>query len=182
MQLLKFLFGTILVQIVTVSLVLLSSNDFTTMGVLRLAIPLLFIALIISFWFNSITKEYSNCEINKLKDSFATEREKLKINAEKAKRRIEKEAQKSIKREATSTHAKANFKVGLAFASVLGVGALFLFTQMVTVGLLALSATGGAIGGYYWRGKREEKRLKEISNKSDYKVIDSSKKIPRLKG
>ncbi|NOZ90561.1 MAG: hypothetical protein GXO60_04655 [Epsilonproteobacteria bacterium] len=184
MQLLKFLFGIILVQIVTVSLILLSGDDFTTIGVLRLAIPLLFIALIISFWFSSITKEYSNCEINKIKDDFATEREKLKVNAERAKRRIEKEAQKNIKKEATSTHAKANFKVGLAFAGVLGVGALFVFTQMITASLLALSATGGALGGYYWRGKREENKnsLKEISDKSEYKVIDSSKKIPRLKG
>ncbi len=43
--------------------------------------------------------------------NFANEREKLKINAEKAKREIEKEAhkeaQKNIIRETTKTHAKA---------------------------------------------------------------------------
>ncbi len=182
MQLLKFLFGIVLVQIVTVSLVLLSPNDFTTMGVLRLTIPLLFIALIISFWFSSMAKQYSSDAINRVKDSFAMEREKLRVNAEEAKRRVEKEAQKNIIKEATSTHAKANFKVGVAFAGVLGVGALFVFAQMVTVGLLALSATGGALGGYYWRGKRleDKNKLKEISDKSNFKIIDNIKKPPRL--
>jgi len=38
----------------------------------------------------------------------------------------------------------------------LGIGVLFVFAQMVTVGLIALSATGGAIGGYYLRGKSRE--------------------------
>ncbi len=183
MQLLKFLFGIILVQIITVNLVLLSPNEFTTtIGILRLTIPLLFIALIISFWFNSMAKQYSNNEINKIKDNFAKEKEKLRVNAEEAKRRVEKEAQKNIIKETTSTHAKANFKVGLAFAGVLGVGALFVFAQMVTVGLLALSATGGAIGGYYWRGKRLENKnkLKEISDKSNFKIINSEINPPRL--
>jgi uncharacterized membrane protein len=182
MQLLKFLFGTILVQIITISLIFLAPDEFTTIGVLRLAIPLLFIALIISFWFTSMTKQYSNEAINKIKDSFASEREKLRLNAEEAKRRIEKEAQQNIIKEATSTHAKANFKVGVAFAGALGVGALFVFAQMVTVGLLAISATGGAIGGYYLRGRRlDNQKLKEISDKtSNFKVIDTIKQ-PRLK-
>ncbi len=187
MQLLKFLFGTILAQIVTVSLVLLAPNDFTTVGVLRIAIPLLFIALIIAFWFTTMSKSYSKDAINRVKESFASEREKIRVSAEEAKRRIEKDAQKeaqrSIVKEATSTHAKANFKVGVAFAGVLGVGALFVFAQMVTVGLLAMSATGGAMGGYYLRGKRlkdKERELKEIGHNPNIKVIDTIKKPPQI--
>ncbi len=185
MQLLKFLFGIILTQIITVSLLLLSPDNITTIGIFRIAIPLLFIALIISFWFTTMSKSYSQEAINKVKESFASEREKIRLSAEEEKRRIEKEvqkeAQRSIVKEATSTHAKANFKVGVAFAGVLGIGALFVFAQMVTVGLLAMSATGGAIGGYYLRGRREAK-LKEISNSNpDVKVIDTIKRPPQLK-
>jgi Na+/H+ antiporter NhaD/arsenite permease-like protein len=187
MQLLKFLFGIILVQIATVSLVYLSDNDFSLQSSIRLAIPLLFIALIIAFWFTSITKYYTKDIVNKMEINFANEREKLKLNAEKAKREIEKEAQKeaqkSILKEATKTQAKANFKVGVAFAGVLGVGALFVFAQMVTVGLIALSATGGALGGYYLRGKREkhlelergDKHI-EIENKPNPKLLKFKKK------
>jgi hypothetical protein len=108
-----------------------------------------------------------------MKDSFAKEREDIKVKAERAKTRIVKQAQKDIAKEATITHAKANFKVGASFAGVMGVGALFVFAQMVTAGLLTMTAAGGAIGGYYWRGKRiETNRLKELEV-IDTKVISS---------
>jgi hypothetical protein len=58
---------------------------------------------------------------------------------------------------------------------VLGVGALFIFAQMVTAGLLTLTAAGGVMGGYYWRGKRlggeKYKELEVI----DTKVIEQKK-------
>ncbi len=60
---------------------------------------------------------------------------------------------------------KQNFKVGASFAGVLGIGALFVFAQMVTVGLIALSAIGGAIGGYYLRGKRQKRLELEKGNR-----------------
>jgi hypothetical protein len=150
------------------------------MSVIRFAIPLLLIALIIAFWFSSMAQHYNKDAISKIKENFIKEREKFRVDAEKDKRRVEKEAQKNIVREATTTHAKANFKVGLAVAGVFGVGALFVFAQMVTVGLLAISATGGAIGGYYWRGKRlrngdnllpnSSANLKEISTHSNLQI------------
>jgi hypothetical protein len=187
MQLIKFLFGIILAQIATVSLVFLTGDELNTQSIIKLAIPILFISLIIAFWFTSITKYHTKEIINKMEINFANEREKLKINAEKAKREIEKEAhkeaQKNIIRETTKTHAKANFKVGASFAGVLGIGALFVFAQMVTVGLIALSATGGAIGGYYLRGKRQ-KRLElekgdrhiELEDNSNNRLLKFNKK------
>lgn len=184
MQLLKFLFGIVLAQVATYVIIFLAPGDLTTTGFMRLAIPLLFIALVIAFWFSSIAGHYGKDAVIKVKDSFANEREKLHINAQRAKERVIKEAHKNITRESTKTHAKANFKVGAAFAGALGVGALFVFAQMVTAGLLALAVTGGAMGGYYWRGKRlENQRLKEIGGSveksSDFKVIET--KPSRLK-
>ena len=180
MQILKFLFGIILAQIATYALVILAPDELTITGLMRLAIPLLFIALIVAFWFTSMAEHYGKDAIGKAKDEFANEREKLRVNAQRAKERVQKAAQKDILNEATKTHAKANFKVGAAFAGLLGIGALFVFAQMITVGLLALSATGGAMGGYYWRGRRlENLRLKEIQSSYDFKVIES--KPSRLK-
>lgn len=174
MQILKFLFGIILAQIATYALVILAPEELTITGLMRLAIPLLFIALIVAFWFTSMAGHYGKDAISKAKDEFANEREKLRVNAQRAKDRVQKSAQKDILKEATRTHAKANFKVGLAFAGALGVGALFVFAQMVTAGLLALAVTSGAMGGYYWRGKRlENQRLKEIDGGSNFKVIES---------
>ena len=174
MNLLKFLFGIILAQAATYVLILISPADFTMTGVLRLAVPLLIIALILAFWFSSIAGHHSKDAIGKVKDDFANERDKLRANAQRAKERVIKEAHKNIAKETKKAHAKANFKVGAAFAAALGVGALFIFAQMLTAGLLAITATGGVMGGYYWRGKRlENERLREIESTKNMNIIDS---------
>jgi len=180
LQFIKFFFGIVLVQTITVILVLLSDDSLDSMGILRLAIPILSISLMVSFWFNSISEHFKKDAIEKLKSNFAKERENLKVNAEKAKTKVIKEAQKNIAYEAKTTHAKANFKVGMAFTGALAVGGLFVFAQMMTIGLLMMTTAGGAIGGYYWRGKRlghnnHQNNPKEIEF-TDVKVIESKSK------
>jgi hypothetical protein len=174
MNLLKFFFGIVLVQVTAYFLILLAPNELDFTAFLRLAIPLLFISIIVAFWFNSIAGHHSKDAIGKVKDEFASERDKIRVNAQRAKERVIKTAHKDIAKETAKAHAKANFKVGAAFAGLLGVGALFVFAQMMTVGLLAISASVGAMGGYYWRGKRvENNNLKEIENNTNFKVIES---------
>ncbi|MCK4442363.1 MAG: hypothetical protein KAU90_10175 [Sulfurovaceae bacterium] len=177
MQFIKFFFGIVLVQMITVILVLLYDNNLDSIGMLRLTIPILAISMMVSFWFSSLVEHFKKDAIEKLKSNFAKERETLKVNAEKAKTKIIKEAQKDIAHEAKTTHAKANFKVGMSFAGALAVGGLFVFAQMMTVGLLMMTTAGGAIGGYYWRGKRlghNQQNPKEIDF-TDVKVIESKK-------
>ena len=183
MNLLKFFFGIVLAQLATYLLIVLAPAELNFTGFLRLAIPLLIIALILAFWFTSIAGHYSKDAIGKVKDDFANERDKIRTNAQRAKDRVVKAAQRDIAKESAKAHAKANFKVGAAFAGLLGVGALFVFAQMLTAGLLAISATVGAMGGYYWRGKRvENSRLKEIESHSGFKVIESKpKQVKRTK-
>jgi len=178
LQFIKFFFGIVLVQTITVILVLLSNDNLDSMGILRLAIPILSISLMVSFWFSSLTEYFKKDAIDKLNSKFAKERETLKVNAEKAKTKVIKEAQKDIAYEAKTTHAKANFKVGISFAGALAVGGLFVFAQMMTIGLLMMTTAGGAIGGYYWRGKRlghNQSNPKEIEF-TDVKVIESKSK------
>ncbi len=175
MQVLKFLLGIVLVQTITVVLIYISPiNLGDSSSMLRLVLPLFFMALMVAFWFSSLSLGFQKDTEHKMKDEFAKEREKLKVNAERAKTKVVKQAQKDIAKEATVTHAKANFKVGVAFAGVMGVGALFVFAQLITVGLLTMTAAGGVMGGYYWRGKRigNGNRLKELEI-IDTKVITS---------
>jgi len=174
MQVLKFLSGIIFVQLITALLIYISPISLDDgMSMLRLFIPLFFMALMVAFWFSSLSSHLRKDSEHKMKESFAKEREDLKVKAERAKTRIVKQAQKDIAKEATITHAKANFKVGASFAGVMAVGALFVFAQMITAGLLTMTAAGGAIGGYYWRGKRlETQKLKELEV-IDTKVITS---------
>lgn len=183
MNLLKFFFGIMLAQTATYVLILFSPADFTMSGLLRLAIPLVIIAIIVAFWFSSIAGHHSKDAIGKVKDDFANERDKLQANAQRAKERVIKEAHKNIAKETKKAHAKANFKVGAAFAAALSVGALFIFAQMLTAGLLAITATGGVMGGYYWRGRRlENEKLREIESRENMDLIDAkSSQITLLK-
>ncbi len=49
---------------------------------------------------------------------------------------------------------RSTLKTGLALAGVAGLGVILLFTQFMTLGLLAVSATGGAILGYGFRARQ----------------------------
>jgi len=154
MQLLKFFLGIVLVQLITGVLISISPIELTVDGLLRLSIPLLSVSLVVALWFTSLSAHFRKDSEQKIKSKFAKEKETIKVNAEKAKTEVVKQAQRDIAREAKVTYAKANFKVGAAFAGTLAIGGLFVLAQMVTVGLLTLTAAGGAAGGYYYRGKR----------------------------
>lgn len=162
LQFIKFLLGIFLVQSITVVLLFLAPEIIDWIDMLRLGLPLLFVAVVVAFWFSSISAHAKKDAIYRAKEQHNKEREKLQLNAQRAKTRVIKQAQKDIAREAKTAHAKANFKVGAAFAGAIGVGGLFVMAQMFTTGLLILSAAGGVVGGYYWRGKRE------IALKRDY--------------
>ncbi len=170
MQFLQYLLGIILAQIAALTLYSLAPDLLDKSALIRLVIPLLFISFFIAFWFKSLAGQHSKEIIAQSEKKFAKERETLRLNAERAKRRVEKEAQKNIVKEASSTHAKANFKVGIAVAGAIGLGGLFVFAQMITAGLLALSAGGGVLGGYYWRGKRLEQQELKALNKIEQQL------------
>jgi uncharacterized protein YcfJ len=182
LQLIKFIFGILIAQVATYIMVLLLPEEPSTQSIIQTTIPLLFIAVVIAFWFNTLSAYEKKDALYKKEGDFAKERERLKVKAEKEKIKTMKEAQKEIVHEATKTHAKANFKVGLSVAGVAVVGGLFVFAQMITAGLLVLTTTGGVLGGYYWRGKRFKNQ--QLTNASsvdgtlpytDIKVIERKK-------
>ena len=174
---LRFFIGIIVVQIATVALVLLAP-ELEGVGWLRLIIPLLVISFFAAFWFGSIAKHKSKDELFQAKAQHAQEREKIQINAERAKTRLVQKTQQQIAREAKIAHSKANFKVGAAFAGTIGIGALMLLTELLTMGLLTISTAGGALGGYILRARKGDKAvLIPPENKQKIKVIEN-KKLP----
>jgi Flp pilus assembly protein TadB len=154
---LRFLFGIFVLQLATVGLVLLAPDNLSGLAWLRLIIPIIFIGVFTAFWFSTIAKHKSKEELSVLEQRHAKEREKLQVNAERAKTRLIKKTQKEIAREAKITHGKANFKVGAALAGVMGLGALMLLTQFLTLGIVTLTTAGGVLGGYFYRGRKEQK-------------------------
>ncbi|MGF1548106.1 MAG: hypothetical protein ACFCUG_12350 [Thiotrichales bacterium] len=157
---LRFLPGIILLQAVCVGLVVLLTQRLdSSQGWLQLGIVLLLIAVLAAFWFNSIACHIGADRLADAHQNFAREREKLKVNAERAKLRVVERTHKQTLKEVSRAHAKANLKVGAALAGVAGAGVLMLFTQFITVGLLTLAGTGGVAVGYLIRARHDAARL-----------------------
>ncbi|HPY39738.1 MAG TPA: hypothetical protein PLM98_04405 [Thiolinea sp.] len=153
---LKFLPGLLLLELITVSLMLLAPENLAGWGWLRLLIPLAIIASLMALWFSAMSNQQRKDEIMRLQENHAREREKIKVNAERAKHQVTKDAQKQVQQEIKRTTAQANFKVGLAVAGAAGVGGLLLLTQFVSIGILLLGTAGGTLGGYLLRLKQEK--------------------------
>jgi len=145
--------------------------NLTGIGWLSLLIPLLVIGFFAAFWFSSLAKHQIKDEITAAASQHAREKEKLQINAERAKTRLVKKTQQQIAREGQLAHSKANFKVGAAFAGTIALGGLMLITELLTLGLLTMSTAGGALGGYLFRAKKEFGPLLGNKKEKPIKVI-----------
>lgn len=167
---LRFLPGLILLQIITICLILLAPDDITGMQWLRIGIPLVISAVLIAFWFGSLALQMRQGAIARLKDKHAKEREKIKINAERAKHRVTKDAHKHVEKEIRRTSSKANFKVGAAVAGAVGLGGLLMLTQFMTLGIVLMTTAGGAMSGYMLRYKQE--KTQALTHQDKEKVIN----------
>ncbi|MFZ1345278.1 hypothetical protein [Thiothrix eikelboomii] len=154
---LKFLPGLLLLELMTVSLILLAPENLAGWGWLRLIIPLSIIATLMALWFGAMSNQQRKDEIMRLQASHAREREQIKVNAERAKHQVTKEAQKQVQQAIKRTTAQANFKLGLAVAGVASVGGFLLLTQFISLGILLLGTAGGTLGGYLLRLKQERR-------------------------
>ena len=179
---LKYFFAILLIQIITVALVLLTPDELQGAGWLQLALPLLLISIVAAFWFDSMAAHLRKDHLARADRRFAKEREKIHVNAERAKTRVVKQAQKDIAREAKTTHAKASFKVGAAFAGAIGAGALMLLIGSMTLGLSILTTAGGAMGGYLYRARKEVNSKDTLAAPKEIKVIEGKTlKIDKLR-
>ena len=160
----RFLIGIFIIQAATVALVMLAPDDLQGIAWLRLLIPLFVVAVFSAFWFSSIANHKSKDELSNLQARHAQEREKLQVNAERAKTRMMKKTQQQIAKEAKIVHGRASFKVGATLAGAMGFGALMLLTEMLTLGIMTITTAGGALGGYLYRANKDRKNNVLLSN------------------
>jgi len=172
----KFLLGIFLLQATGGVLVYaaLKAGDTGLWPVL--AVLVLSVSLPAAFWFASMAGNFSKDALAKVQSDFSRQREQLRLKAERQKSRVMKQSQQQIVKERDRVLAKASFKVGVSFASVLGLGLLMLFAQFVTVGLLTLTTAGGALGGYLFRLRQERaaKRDTALVSHPVTRVVESA--------
>jgi len=199
----NFLPGIILIQLVTSGLVIMAlnwSSDFQL--VIVIAMIAFFSAILSAFWFSSISRNIHHDqqtalreqhaqdrenflkeageekasaikEKSQMQDMHARERERILLDTEREKSNIIAESYQKIEKETRKAHAKANFKVGAAFATAVGAGGLLIFSQLVTVGVMFLVASGSGLSGYILRARQERlSRNKQVLINGERLITD----------
>jgi Flp pilus assembly protein TadB len=119
------------------------------------AVFALLIGIFAALWFAAIANGTRHHAIARVKDDFAREREKIRVQSEKDKSKLIAQTHRETLKTIRRMQAGASFKVGVGFATLLGLGGILLVTQFVTIGLLTLSTAGGALLGYVVRARQE---------------------------
>jgi len=182
----KFLIGILLLQGATVLLIYTAmKTDLAQTWFLFGALGVT-VGAVTAFWFNAIAENASKHRLAKAQASFSREREKIRVRAEKEKTKEFKTAQRQIHRQKQRTETSSNIKTGVVIGGAVSAGLVLLMTQMVTLGLLTLTAVGGAALGYGVRARQDRlgrgglnllgQRSKEV------KVIDATAEVKAVEG
>ena len=173
----KFAVGILLVQGATVLLVLtaLQANLRET-WLLMLCLALL-VGLLAALWFSSIASHCNQQTLAKASEKFNKERERIRRQSEKAKTKEIKDSHRQLLRETRRVQSRSSVKLGAALAGLATVGIALFFTQFMTLGLLALTLTGGALVGYGVRARQNHLpgKRKTITGVTVEKIADADK-------
>jgi len=151
---LKFLIGIFLLQGATALLLMTAQDaDLNKSGWLFGALGLL-IGVIAAFWFTSIAGHASQHSFIKASEKYQRQRDRIMRQAEKEKTKEIRNSHQQLLRETRRVQSRSTLKLGAALTGIAGLGVLLLFTQFMTLGLLAVSATGGALLGYGIRARQ----------------------------
>lgn len=154
---LRYLPGILLAQIVTLVLFWVNLAVDSPARWVNVALPAGLVTVLTAFWFASIARADAERFSAGLRAEHARDREQLQLDAERSRAQIREQAQLAITREHRRIGRRANLKVGLAFAAAGAAGLLLLVTEMLMLGMLTISTTGGAIGGYLLRLRQQRR-------------------------
>jgi hypothetical protein len=165
-SILKFFAGILLVQAVTAAGLLLALRSEQPEVWLMLALFAATTGFLAALWFASLASRAAQAAVSKASARLSAERERVRTRAEQEKAKVVVQSHEQIAHERSRAEARANVKVGVAAAAVVGLGGLILLTQFVTLGLLALLSAGGAVGGYLFRVRQEQRRHREAPSQA----------------
>lgn len=173
----KFAIGLLLVQGATALLVITALRaNLRETWLLMLCLALL-IGLLAALWFSSIASHCNQQTLNRASEKFSKERERIRRQSEKEKTKEIKDSHRQLLRETRRVQNRSNVKLGAALAGLATVGVALFFTQFMTLGVLALSLTGGALVGYGVRARQNllPGKRKAINGGTVEKIPDAEK-------
>jgi hypothetical protein len=163
--LIRFLIGIFLLQGVTGLLVYTAlGTDWRTTWPLFLILAAA-VGVLVAFWFSTIVGADRRHAVARAGQRFSKEREKIRVKAEQIRA-------KAVR---GGVGRGMSLKTGVAVGGAVGVGVAMMLTQFITLGLVTLTAAGGAALGYGVRARQEKlisaRRL--AAEEKALKVIDA---------
>ena len=150
----KYLVGIFLLQGATALLLMTAQDaDLHRSGWLIGLLGIL-IGVIAALWFSTITSHASQHSLIRASEKYNRQRDRIRRQAEKEKTREIRNSHQQVLRETRRMQGRSTLKLGAAMTGIAGMGVILLFTQFMTLGLLAVSATGGALLGYGIRARQ----------------------------
>lgn len=177
MSIFRFLPGIIILQIATAVFVVAAVNSSPGPPWALIGALVFIVSLLVAFWFRSIADHIKKDALARAKEASDRERERFLVTAEADKRVVLEESHKRIVKETNRVHAKANFKLGAAFAGMFCVATLMLSIQFITAGLLTLATAGGALAGYAVRARQDALALRKNAAQAIMAQPDAAKVI-----
>jgi Flp pilus assembly protein TadB len=205
----KFLPGIILIQLVTTVMVVTAFNWSQDPQFIAVVVAFsLITAVLAAFWFSAIARDrYKNelqkmrerhaqdreiillnaerekanitSEKSKLQEQHARERERILIDAEREKAGIALESYRNLEKGMRKAHAKANFKVGVICTLAAAAGGVMIFSQLITVGMMVLIASGSGLAGYLARARHERLSRNKRLSVDEIKLLENQSFIAR---
>lgn len=205
----KFLSGIIVVQLVTAFTVMAALNWLQDPQFIVLIVFFsLIVSVLAAFWFVYIGRDLHKQDLQSLYDRHAFERERILLNAEREKANIAAERSKlqeqharerekillaaerekadialqsyrNQEKEIRKAHAKANFKMGAVCTLAAATGGALIFSQLITVGMMVLVASGSGLAGYLARARHERLSRERRLPGDEIKLIERQMVVPQ---
>jgi len=181
----RYLPGIVLVQFLTFTLFWINQGESFEQLLLRVGLPALMFSAVTALWLSMIGRMEAERRNADLREQHATDRMQLNREidrvradalqeasvdraqllerANRERERLVRQTHKQIMSQERSASRRANIKVGLGFVCLTAFGVVMLVTQFMTMGLLAITAAGGAMGGYVLRWRQNKNLLDRLA-------------------
>jgi hypothetical protein len=155
---LKYFVGLVLIQAVTALLLYAWWRTGSTDAAVTFAALGLASALFAALWLASLARGHSHEALIRAEGHLARERERHRRLAAEQRAKAVENTRRQVQRESQREKNRSNVKLYTAFAGIAGLGTLLLLTQFLSLGVLLISSSGGAVAGYLLRIRQEARR------------------------
>ncbi|HSM28493.1 MAG TPA: hypothetical protein VK855_10365 [Thioalkalivibrio sp.] len=156
--LLKYLLAVALVQGMTVLLLFAWWHTGSTDVALTLAALGLAAGFFAALWLASIARGDRQEALLRAEADLIRERERNRHRTERERSKAAESARRQVQRETRKVKNRSTVRLGAAVAGIAGLGTVLLLTQFLSLGVLLISSSGGALAGYLLRMRQEFRR------------------------